>query len=234
MWIILFMIRAFTLSLASLSDRKIFAILVKSIAVTAFIFLILGFGMFFSLDTLVTSWIGELGGWVGSTAAIASFVLTLLSGWILFRIIAITVIWFFADDIVETVEKKHYPVAGLMGRRPNFGASMGLAGRSILRVIGYNLLALPVFLLLLITGVGAALVFLIVNALLLGRDLEDMLAIRHGRSQNHMRKIDRLLLGAAGTAGMMIPFVNLLVPVIATSMAVHLMHGEDDKMKERV
>ena len=108
------------------------------------------------------------------------------------------------------------------------GQSVGLATRSILRVIGYNVLALPLYILLLITGVGAALVFLLVNALLLGRDLEDMLAVRHGAAQNHMGKIDRLLLGLGGTAGMMIPFVNLLIPVIATAMAVHLMHGKDD------
>ena len=228
------MIRAFSLALASLSDRAIFAILVKSILVTGGIFLLLGGGLWFGIDWLATSWLGDAKGWVASAAAIASVIATILSWWLLFRIVAITVIWFFADDIVEAVEKKHYPVAAVMGVRPNASASAGLAFRSLMRVIGYNALAVPLYLLLLVTGVGAALVFLLVNALLLGRDLEDMLAVRHGRTHSHMRKVDRLILGTAGTAGMMIPFVNLLVPVIATSMAVHLMHGEDEKMKARV
>ncbi|MEE9432649.1 MAG: EI24 domain-containing protein [Sphingorhabdus sp.] len=228
------MIRAFTLAVASLSDRRIFAVLVKSVLATGAIFLLLGIGLWFGIDGLADSWLGDAKGWIATTVAIASVITTILSAWLLFRIVAITVIWFFADDIVEAVEQKHYPVAGLMGKRPNAGQSAGLATRSILRVIGYNALALPLYILLLITGVGAALVFLLVNAMLLGRDLEDMLAIRHGRTQNHMGKFDRLLLGLGGTAGMMIPIVNLLIPVIATAMAVHLMHGEDEKMKARI
>lgn len=228
------MIRAFSLALASLSDRTIFAILLKSIAITAIIFILLGGVLWFGIDWLASSWLGDGDGWVASAAAIASVIMTILSWWLLFRLIAITVIWFFADDIVEAVEKKHYPVAAVMGRRPGIGASASLAVRSLLRVIGYNALAIPFYLLLLVTGVGAPLVFLLVNALLLGRDLEDMLGFRHGRAHKHMRKADRLILGAAGTAGMMIPFVNLLVPVIATSMAVHLMHGEDEKTKARI
>ena len=215
------MIRAFSLAFASLSDRAIFAIL-------------LGGALGIGISWFVSSWLGDSAGWFASAATIASVIMTILSWWLLFRLIAITVIWFFADDIVEAVEMKHYPVAAVMGRRPGIGASASLAVRSLLRAIGYNALAIPFYLLLLVTGVGAPLVFLLVNALLLGRDLEDMLGFRHGRAHKHMRKSDRLILGAAGTAGMMIPFVNLLVPVIATSMAVHLMHGEDEKTKARI
>ncbi len=221
------MIRAFSFAIASLSNRVVFGVLLKSVLATGVIFLLLGFGMFLTFDWLASDWLGSAKGWIASTVAIASFVVTILSGWLLFRVVAIAVIWFFADDIVEAIEKEHYPVAAARGKRPGMQDSAGLALRSVLRVIGYNLLALPVYLLLLVTGVGAPLVFLLVNALLLGRDLEDMLAIRHGRTQKHMQKFDRLMLGGIGTAGMMIPIVNLLVPVIATSMAVHLMHGRD-------
>lgn len=101
-----------------------------------------------------------------------------------------------------------------------------MAMRSVMRVIGYNLLALPVYILLLITGVGTAIAFLLINALLLGRDLEDMLIARHGKAHGSISKLPRLLLGLLGTAGMLIPFLNLLVPVIATAMAVHLVHGK--------
>ena len=95
---------------------------------------------------------------------------------------------------------------------------------SVLRAIGYNLLALPLYALLLITGIGLPIAFLTVNALLLGRDLEDMLSARHGKAHGAMGRGPRFLLGLAGTAAMLIPFVNLVVPVIATAAAVHYVH----------
>jgi uncharacterized protein involved in cysteine biosynthesis len=41
-----------------------------------------------------------------------------------------------------------------------------------------------------------------------------------------IKKLPRLLLGFVGTVGMLIPFLNLLVPVLATAMAVHVVHSE--------
>ena len=101
---------------------------------------------------------------------------------------------------------------------------MGL--RSAARALGYNLLALPFYLMLLITGFGAPLLFLGVNAILLGRDLEDMLTARHGHHLAGFTKGERLLLGLAGSAGMMVPLLQFVVPVVATSAAVHLAHGK--------
>ncbi len=42
-----------------------------------------------------------------------------------------------------------------------------------------NLLLSPLYLILLVTGVGTALAFFLVNGWLLGRDLGDMVAARH-------------------------------------------------------
>jgi uncharacterized protein involved in cysteine biosynthesis len=104
-----------------------------------------------------------------------------------------------------------------------------MAVRSIVRVLGYNLLALPLYLLLLFTGVGTAIAFLLINALLLGRDLEDMLIARHG-TKGAMNKLPRLMLGLIGTVGMLVPLVNFLVPILATATAVHLVHSGNSKL----
>ena len=95
-----------------------------------------------------------------------------------------------------------------------------------MRALGYNLLALPFYLILLVTGIGAPLVFLGVNALLLGRDLEDMLVARHGHHFAAFGKGERLMLGLAGAAGMMVPLLQFVVPVVATASAVHMAHGK--------
>jgi uncharacterized protein involved in cysteine biosynthesis len=52
-----------------------------------------------------------------------------------------------------------------------------------------------------------------------------MLIARHGASQGSIHKLPRLLLGFVGTIGMLIPFFNLLAPVLATAMAVHVVHS---------
>jgi uncharacterized protein involved in cysteine biosynthesis len=148
-----------------------------------------------------------------------------LSGILLFRVVAIAMTWVFADDIIDAVEGRHYPSHAAFGKRPSLGAGLQMAMKSVARVVGYNLLALPVYLLLLFTGAGTAIAFLLINALLLGKDLEDMLVARHG-AKGVMNKLSRVMLGLFGTAGMMVPLVNLFVPVLATAMAVHLVHSE--------
>jgi CysZ protein len=147
---------------------------------------------------------------------------------LLFRIIAVGILWIFSDGIVDAVEDRHYPDHAARRATPNLASALAMAARSVLRALGYNLLASPVYAFLLITGVGLALAFLLVNALLLGRDLEDMLVARHGAEHGQLGKPRRFLLGLIGTAAMLIPFVNLLVPVVVTAMAVHMTHGTKD------
>jgi CysZ protein len=216
------MIRALMLSFQSLSDRRVAVLLVKVVILTILVFGALGVGLWYALDMVFAYF-----GWRddGSLSALASFALLLLSGVLLFRVVAVAITWIFADDIIDAVEDRHYPHHAELGQRPGLATGLTMALRSVARVIGYNLLALPVYLLLLITGVGTAVAFLAVNALLLGRDLEDMLIARHGKAYGSISKLPRLLLGLMGTAAMLIPFVNLLVPVIATAMAVHLVRG---------
>ncbi len=228
------MIQAIIMAFQSLTDRRVQHLLVRVVLLTLLAFLILGFAMWW-----VMSW-GM--GWIGLDrfgvdaanasvfGAFLAFATTLLSTVLLFRIVAITMTWIFADDIIDAVEDRHYPKQAMTGKRPGLVNGAGMALRSIARVIGYNLLALPVYVLLLFTGIGTAIAFLLVNALLLGRDLEDMLVARHGKEHGAMRKLPRLLLGLTGTVGMMVPFFNLIVPVLATATAVHMAHSGVSKL----
>lgn len=216
------MFRAMMLSFQSLSDRRVLWLLAKVVGLTVLTFGALGVGLWYGLDALFK----DLGWNVdGTLSALASSVLILLSGLILFRVVAVAITWIFADDIIDAVEDRHYPAHHAMGQRPGFADGAVMALRSTARVLGYNLLASPIYLLLLVTGVGTAIAFLLVNALLLGRDLEDMLIARHGRDHARIARFPRLVLGLLATAAMLVPFVNLFVPVIATAMAVHLVHG---------
>lgn len=228
------MIQAIALAFQSLADRRVQSLLVRVVLLTLLAFLVLGFAMWW-----VLGWgIGLIGlegfGVTADNASIFGAFLalatTLFSTLLLFRIVAVTITWIFADDIIDAVEDRHYPKHAMTGKRPGLANGVQMALRSMLRVIGYNLLALPVYLLLLFTGIGTAIAFLLVNALLLGRDLEDMLVARHGKEHGTIRKLPRLLLGLAGTVGMLVPFFNLIVPVLATATAVHMVHSGVGKL----
>lgn len=228
------MIQAIAMAFQSLADRRVQALLVRVVLLTLLAFLVLGFAMWWVMGWGL-GWIGldrfgvtaDNASVVGAFLAVAT---TLLSTFLLFRIVAVAITWIFADDIIDAVEDRHYPKHAMTGKRPGLANGAGMAVRSVARVIGYNLLALPVYLLLLFTGIGTAVAFLLVNALLLGRDLEDMLVARHGKEHGAMRKLPRLLLGLAGTAAMMVPFLNLVVPIVATAAAVHMAHSGVSKL----
>ena len=90
-----------------------------------------------------------------------------------------------------------------------------------------NLIALPFALVLLFTGVGTFLLFLAVNAVLLGRELQDMVWLRHCHRQGDcapVSKTERFLLGGVVAAMLAVPFVNFLAPVLGAASATHLIH----------
>jgi uncharacterized protein involved in cysteine biosynthesis len=216
------MIQALQLSFQSLSDRRVAMLLIKVVLCSFASFFLLSVAMWFALDWLF-EWLNIQNGEYLST--FLSLAIIPISAFLLFRVVAVAITWIFADDIIDAVEDRYYPQKAAFGKRPGVGAGVHMAVRSIARVVGYNLLALPLYIVLLVTGVGTAIAFMLLNALLLGKDLEDMLIARHGASQGSIQKLPRLFLGFIGTVGMLIPFFNLLVPVLATAMAVHMVHS---------
>lgn len=218
------MVGAFALSLAQLGDRPVLAVLARSMAVTLALFAAAGIGLWWGTDALLSAW-----RWHGALASAAAFVVTALALWLLFRAVAVAVIGLFADAIVAAVERKHYPVAFARVRAVPLARSLRMGLDSVGRAIVVNVLLLPIYLLLLATGVGTAAVFLAANAWLLGRDLGDMVAARH-LPRDRLAEWRRataarcFLLGLAATGLFLVPFVNILAPVLGASMATHLFH----------
>ncbi|MFA6113008.1 MAG: EI24 domain-containing protein [Sphingomonas sp.] len=222
------MLRAFFLSVGQLGDPKIIKVFLKSLGVTLVLLALFGVAMWYGAQGLV-AWMGagvETGGWVG----VATVLLWLSVAFFLFRAIAIAVVGIFADDVVAAVEAKHYPEALAEARDVPFGRSVRMGLGSAGRLILINLAVSPLYLLLLITGVGTALLFFIVNGWLLGQDLGEMVAARHvpHKGMKNWRgstSFQRFTLGLAGTALFLVPILNLVAPVLGAAMATHLFHG---------
>lgn len=216
--------RALALSFSQLGDPAILKVLGKSLAITLAIFLLLGWGLSLGFEAAL-EWAGlDDGGGAGTLLAVLA---TLIGAWLLFRFVALFVLQFFAEEVVHAVEARHYPEAASAARSLAFREEMANGVKSTSRALLANLVALPLAILLLATGIGTALLFWAVNAFLLGRELQDMVWLRHRKELSERAPLGqggRFLLGGAVAALLMVPFVNLLAPVLGAASATHMVH----------
>lgn len=228
------MAAALPLAFAQLGDPRVRRVLVKSLLVTLLLFAAAAALAGWLLTGSNPCGIGplayrcEIGSGAGAAAAV---LLGLAALWLLFPAVAIGVLGIFADEVVEAVEARHYPAAAASGRSPGFARGLAIGLRSAGRLVLWNLLAAPFYLLLLVTGIGPFLLFFAVNALALGRDLGEMVAVRHlsGEALNAWLAATRgrrAMLGLGATLLFMVPFANLLAPLLGAAMATHLFHRE--------
>lgn len=215
--------RAFALSLGQLGDPAILKVLAKSLAITLALFAMLAVAGWYALAGLIADYAAgyeDLG-------ALLAVILAVLAGWLLFRIVALAVIQFFADDVVRAVERRHYAVAAEVPDAP-FAVELRASARGLVRALAVNAVVLPFALVLLVTGIGTALLFWAANAWLLGRELTEMVWIRHRESEGAALPVGaatRFALGGIVAALLAVPVVNLLAPVLGAAAAAHLVHG---------
>jgi uncharacterized protein involved in cysteine biosynthesis len=225
------MLTAFLLAVRQLRDPALLRVLFGSILLTLLIFAGAGYG--------IHAWWSQAEGCLngpGGTALCArdlsapgTLLVELLALWFLFPAVAIGVIGLFSDIVVSAVERRHYPESARAARAPGWGRSARMGLASGLRLLGYNLLALPFYILLIVTGVGPFLLALAVNGVALGRDLWEIVAARHLASvaikpELAETRMKRLGLGLVVAALFVVPGVNLLAPIIGAGAATHLYH----------
>lgn len=226
------MLRVIGLALIDLTDRRVTAILIEALAVTLLIFVAIAALLFWLLSgSDPCSAVGisacELGPKGSGAGAI---LLTLLAAWFLFPAVAITVIAAFTDRISRAVEERHYPEAARAARKIGMARAAQMGLKSAARLILFNLIALPFYLLLLVTGIGPFILFVIVNGLAFGRDLAELAAARHGerstrRAWLRSTRVQQHLIGTIVSLLFLLPFANLLAPVIGAAAMIHLFNG---------
>lgn len=220
--------QAFALAFAQIGDRKVVGLLVKSILISVVLAIVLGAvlvaalgwgaGALFGLD-----YEAQVPG-VGVAMMALLGLVGLIAAWLAWRIVAIAVLQFYADDVVALVEAKHYP--GLSPRDLPMAEQVSIAVRGAVRALVANLIALPFALVLVFTAIGPAIVFLLVNGFLLGRELQDMVWVRHQRdgAGAPLGLASRFLLGLSVAGLLAVPVLNLLAPFLGAAAATHLVH----------
>lgn len=213
----------------ALGEAAVLRLLMKTAALTLALFVAIGWIANMGIDKgLAALGLAQDYG----TSVILSVLVTALAAWLLFRVVALAVLQFFADEVVSAVERRSYPAAAAAARKLGFAEEARHAAKGALRAVAANLAALPLALALTFTAVGPALVFWAVNAWLLGRELIDMVWLRHRPDRaapSPVGRAERLALGGVIAALFMVPIVNLVAPVLGAAAATHLVHGRREQ-----
>ena len=222
----------FTAARAAL--RQIFtapfrAVLVKSLGLTIALLVVLWFPLRAGFDAYALPFIdaalSSYGSWVEWVGFFTEIVLGLLLASALALMIApvsAIIAGLFLDDVAEAVERSDYPYDP-PGRAVPLAPALWLSLRFFGLVVVGNLFAL---LLLLVPGVNLV-AFFVVNGYLLGREFFEFAAMRH-RPEAEAKALRRRHAGRVFLAGLLIagflavPLVNLLTPLFAAAMMVHL------------
>lgn len=217
------------LALGDLFSPPFRAALWKSLGLTILVLVALWFGIGASFETLirplldaffpaVPGWIDQAGVYAGWLAGLALAVLLAF----LIGPISAVIAGLFLDDVAEVVERESYPE-----RRPGRSLPL-LAGIAVsLKFFGIVVLGnLFALVLLLVPGVNLA-AFFLVNGYLLGREYFEFAALRH-RPEAEAKAMRRRHAGTVFFAGLVVagflavPFLNLLTPLFAAALMVHL------------
>ncbi|MGO1119461.1 EI24 domain-containing protein [Rhodovibrionaceae bacterium A322] len=134
------------------------------------------------------------------------------------------------DEVCNRVEARHYPSLSPADEQPVLEALIdGL--RLAALTLGINFLLLPLYLIFLFIPPLNLLLFYAVNGYLLGREYFELAAVRRLTSKS-ARLLRKKVGGRVIVAGVIIaffltiPLVNLLTPIIAAAMMVHLFQEE--------
>ncbi|WP_320198103.1 sulfate transporter family protein [Agrobacterium sp. rho-13.3] len=173
------------------------------------------------LDSLVPG-MPEWAGWMSFVLAILAGIGLALALALLISPVTAVIASLFLDDVAEVIEKKDYP-----SDPPGHAMPLGEALVSSVKFFGVVILGNMIALLLLfIPGVNL-IAFFLVNGYLLGREFFEFAAMRFrtpadARAFRAKHGSTVFMAGLVIAAFLAIPFLNLLTPLFAASLMVHL------------
>ena len=215
------MLTALLKALNDVTSPEMRAVLWKSIALSIALFAALWLGIEFALSSLA------LFPWPWLTTGLQLVTGLGLFAAFFFLMGPVTALFagLFQDGIAAKLEQRHY-AAHPPGRALNFVTGLVTALKFAALTLGIQIVVLPTVFLL---GLGAALI-LCANAYLIGREYFELTAARYMpmseavalRRANAVRIFIASLVPAALS---LVPFVNFITPVFATSYFLHLFKG---------
>ncbi len=217
------------LALANLLAPETRRVFWKVLGLTIFVLAVLWFALRESVIAWVLPWfagympdVPDWAGWLTFVFGIVASIGLALSMALLLAPVTAVIAGLFLDDVAEVVETRDYPT-DKPGRALPLGAAIAGSLKFLGVVLAGNLVAL---LLLFIPGINL-IAFFLVNGYLLGREFFEFAAMRF-RSPEEARLFRAkhastvFLAGLVVAAFLAVPIVNLLTPLFAAGLMVHL------------
>jgi CysZ protein len=225
-------INAARAALTELFSPAFRAVFMKSLGLTLAALVILwlllhGFFDAFALPWMASLWPGlpAWTEWFGFAAAILAGLGLAIALAFLIGPVAAIIAGFFIDDVAEAVEREDYP-ADPPGRAMPLIPSLILSVKFFGVIVAGNIVAL---LLLLVPGVNF-IAFFAVNGYLLGRQFFEFAAMRFlseadAKALRRQNALAVFISGLIIAVFMAIPLLNLLTPLFAAALMVHVYKG---------
>lgn len=229
------MTQPIALAFAQMSDPPFRRVLIKSLLLTAAAYAVCGLAGWWGFGLLPEGW-----GWIPwewlqvalNWLTGVAFIFLLFA---LFPAVATLFIGLFLDEIAGAVEARHFP-DDPPGRETPVSDSLSLALRFTLALIGLNIAVLPLYALTFWFPFIWVIIFYGLNGYLLGREYFELVAQRHG-TRNDVRKLRKLFKNSLLWRGiviavlLLIPVINLAVPIFATAWMTHIFKQLEGKAK---
>ena len=106
------MLSALALAVTRLLDPRLVPIWLKSLAATLLACAVLGAGGWWALNLAIERYAGDNG-----LGPVAAGLIVLLGLWLLWRVVALAVLQFFADEVVAAIEARDYPEMAARARK---------------------------------------------------------------------------------------------------------------------
>lgn len=160
-------------------------------------------------------------GWMENAIDIVLGAGSFILAWFLFPATMVLIASFFAETVIERIERNEYGIQEFK-ERPLWQEIRAGAGFA-LRAIGLNLICLPLYFIPIVNVIT----YYLVNATLIGREFFDMVTVRHlddaGGKALYLAKRGKIMCAGflvvlAGT----IPVLNLFSPIIGVILMTHL------------
>lgn len=220
-------------SFAQLGDPRLRWVILKSLAIALAFYVALWTAAWFLVGetpSIEIAWLGKtVSGWltglVRFLAGLAAFVLPLF----LFPACFGIIVSLFLEEVADAVEARHYPH---LGKAPGVPVWVGIASgvKFLFLLIAVNLALLPVYIVLLFFPFFSVAVFCLVNGYLCSVEYFEAVGLRR-EPMARVEAVRRAHRGRIWFAGILIaaagivPFLNLLAPVLGTALMVHVRQG---------
>ena len=219
------MLAALIKAFAQLPDPGIRGVIWRALAACAALFAGLIGLIWWGLEaTRLMGW-----DWLESLVDLLGLGLAFILALLLFPGAVVVVLVFMVEDIARAVEARHYPELAAPRRQGAIeAAASGLKLAAV--VVGFNLLALPIYLILSWLPPLNLFVFYGLNGYLVGREYFELMAFRRldGEAVRSMWRASRgtwWTCGVVVTLLLSIPLVNWLMPVVAVAFILHVFEG---------